>query len=315
MQVVNAGSFRRASAYTLLELLLVIAVIAILIGLLLPAVPQVREAGNRARCISNLRQLALAVQQYHDREGHLPVNQFDGSYGAGPNSTAWSWLAQLLPYVEQETVYTAGDIPTSTLAQSGVADRQISLFLCPSDASSVGPRLDAGNLAGFAVGQTNYKGVSGANWGDDLEGIGPHFATDWRNPGTNGSFDGLSMGDGVFYRMNYLHPLMLVDVRDGLSNTFLIGEDVPALDQWCSWPYANNANGTCAIPPNVQPPGGGEYAPGDWQNTNSFRSRHKGGLHFAFADGSVHFINDSINLTVYRAMATIQGNEQVAEPW
>jgi prepilin-type N-terminal cleavage/methylation domain-containing protein len=257
---------------TLVELLVVLAIIAILIGLLVPAVQKVREAANRTACTSNLRQLALAVHAYHDAERRLPYNQFLGPYKGGPDSTAWSWLARLLPYIEQNNLYAAGSIPRKTLRQSGVADRQLALLLCPSDpGSSSGPRLDAGNLPGFATGQTNYKGVSGANWGDDLQGDGPNFPTDWRNRGSNGSFDGHSRGDGIFYRVDYTRRLRLEHIRDGASNTLLIGEDVPALTEWCSWPYANNAVGTCAIPPNVSPPGGGQYPLWNWQNNESFR--------------------------------------------
>jgi len=192
---------------------------------------------------------------------------------------------------------------------------QIGLFLCPSDDSSwSGPRSDAGNLIGFPVGQTNYKGVAGANWGDDLLGIGPNISTDWRNPGTNGSFDGHSRGDGIFYRMDYLRLLRLTQITDGTSNTFMIGEDIPALDLYCSWPYSNNANGTCAIPPNVRGPNGQPYPPANWENAESFRSRHPGGVQFALADGGVRFISDGISLPTYRALATIRGGEAAAVP-
>ncbi len=311
----SATASRRRPGFTLIELLVVLAIIGTLIGLLLPAVQKVRASAQRAGCASNLRQLALAVHNYHDSERRLPYNQFLGPYYGGPDSFAWSWLARLLPYVEQGNLHRQGGIPFKTLRQSGVADRTVALFLCPADdAGAAGPRTDAGNLPGFAVGPTNYQGVSGANWGDDLEGVGPNFNTDWRNPGANGSFDGHSRGDGMFYRVDYRRRLRLEHVRDGTANTFMIGEDVPAVTQWCSWPYANNAVGTCAIPPNVQAPGGGDYPVSDWQNNESFRSRHTGGLHFAHADASVHFVGDAIALPVYRAMATIQGGETVPAP-
>jgi prepilin-type processing-associated H-X9-DG protein len=255
------------------------------------------------------------VHHHHDTQGRFPCNQFLGPYRGGPHSLAWSWLARLLPYVEQDTLYRQGSIPTKTLNQSGVADRTIPLLLCPADASSQnGPRLDAGNLRGFAVGQTSYKGVGGANWGDDLLGDGPNINTDWRNPGTNGSFDGHSKGDGMFYRMDYQRKLRLEYIRDGTSNTFMIGEDICLATQWCSWPYANNSTGTCAIPPNVKRGDGSDYPKWNWQNNESFRSLHGDRLQFAFADGSVHFITDTIALPLYRAQATINGGEQVTPP-
>lgn len=301
-------------AFTLIELLVVIAIIGVLIGLLLPAVQKVREAADRLACANHLKQLALAVHNYEAAARRFPYNQFGPPYGQHKDSCAWSWLARLLPYAEQSNLYKQGQIDKNTLAQSGIAGEQIALFLCPSDDSSQGPRLDAGNLAGFPVGQTNYKGVSGANWGDDWEGIGPFFLTDWRHQGANGSFDGHSKGDGIFYRRDFLRPLRLSDIHDGISATLMIGEDVPALTQWCSWPYANNATGTCAIPPNVKTPWGGDYPVWNWQNNESFRSRHPGGLQFAWADGSVQFISNTIDLQIYRSLATIQGDETVSVP-
>jgi prepilin-type N-terminal cleavage/methylation domain-containing protein len=299
---------------TLIEMLVVIAIIGLLIALLVPAVQRVREVANRAQCSNNLHQLALGVHHFHDAMRRFPNNQWYGHTGVGPGRKDWSWLAQLLPYIEQDNIYKTGNIPATSLLQSGVMDRQIVTFLCPSDDSSwSGPRTDAGNLTGFAIGQTNYKGVSGANWGDDWQGIGPSIDTDWRNPGTNGSFDGHSQGDGIFYRMDFLRPLRLTQISDGTSNTFMIGEDIPALDIWCSWPYSNNATGTCAIPPNVQR-NGVPYSPSNWENCESFRSRHPGGVQFACADGSVHFVSDGISLPVYRALATIRGGEIASVP-
>jgi len=302
--------------FTLVELLVVIAIIGVLIGLLVPALQRIRAAAHRAQCTNNLRQVALAVLHYHDQERRLPYNTFGDKYGGGPNSKAWSWLARLVPYVEQEAIYRQGGIPTKTLTGSGVANRMMSVFLCPSDPSSAsGPRLDAGNLRGFAVGPTSYKGVSGSNWGDDLKGDGGrNFKTDWRHKGANGSFDGHSSGDGIFYRLDYQRRFRLEFIRDGTSNTFMIGEDICNATEWASWPYANNANGTCAIPPNVKRANGTDYPKWNWQNNESFRSAHPGGLHFAYADASVHFISDQISLPVYRAMATIAGGETVTPP-
>lgn len=306
---------RKHSAFTLLELLVVLAILGVLVGLLLPAVMKVREAASRVACTNNLKQLALAIHDYHDTHGSIPCGQFQGPYGVGPNSRAWSWLGRLLPHIEQQTLSQNGGIPVQTLAASGVLSDRISLLFCPSDnARSMGVTERAGNLEGIAVGLTNYKGVSGANWGMDFQGKWVRLRTDWVNRGTNGSYDGLSKGDGMMFRSDWAYPLHFLDLKDGSSNTFMIGEDVPELSDWCTWPYSNNAYGTCAIPPNVRPPGGGRYDPNDWQNTWSFRSRHPGGLNFALADGSIHFIPNAIDLGVYRALATVAGGEIVSAP-
>ncbi len=306
--------------FTMPELLVTLAIIWILMGLMLPAVQRVREAASRASCTNNLRQLALAAQMYNDTCGRLPPGQIGPyqwivpnqlNYGWGPNSYGWSWLSRILPFIEQDNLFQAGGIPNKTLAQSGIAADRIALFLCPSDtAYNAPPRTDAGDLRGFPVGNTNYKGVSGANWGyDSSQNL--WFPTLWKNQGTNGSYDGLNHGDGAMFRTDILEPRRLMFITDGLSNTFLVGEDIPALNAWCSWPYATHSYGTCAIPPNAVQANGKPFNPYDWYNNHSFRSRHPGGLQFAFADGSVHFVTNAINLNLYRALATIQGGEVV----
>lgn len=304
-------------ALSLIEILVVIAIIAVLIGLLLPGVQKVRTAAANMSCRNNMKQIALATHAFHDAEGRMPGSQYKGTYGDGPDSQAWSWLARLLPYVEQDSLYRQGGIPFKTLRQSGVAGAEIRVFLCPSDTTlGTGSRLNAGNLSGFPAGCTNYKGVSGANWGDDDFGIGANFDTDWRNPGANGSYNGLDDGDGILFRSDSVKHLRLTEITDGTSNTLMVGEDVPSHNTWCSWPYANNAYGTCAIPLNVELRySGPQYQPGaDWQNLWSFRSRHTGGGNFAMADGSIRFVTDSIDLVSYRALATIRGGEVVSLP-
>src|SRR5262249_14181377 len=166
---------RRSAAFTLIELLVVIAIIAVLIGLLLPAVQKVREAAARMQCSNNLKQLALAVHAYHDADGYFPVNSLITDQSNNWVSPNWSWLARILPYIEQDNLYQQAGIPTQRLdggapirnpptnpTQMAVAT-QINTFLCPSD-DSTQPRTDRANLVGMLVGLTNYKGVAGGNW-------------------------------------------------------------------------------------------------------------------------------------------------------
>lgn len=294
---------------TLMELLVVISIIGMLMALLLPAVQASRESARRTQCQNNLHQISLACHGFLNAHGRFPPGHFGGSYGFGPGSHAWSWEAQTLPLIERFDLYRAGDIENATLSRSLATSQYISVFVCPSAAIGDGPRLDAADLLGLPVGQATYKAVSGANWGDDdTQPTNVRITTDWRNQGANGSYDGLDNGDGVMFRSDYKSPRVIAQIRDGTSHTFLFGEDVPDANLWLSWPYANNAYGTCAIPPNNF-----KYPPVNWENTWSFRSRHPGGLNFAMADGSVRWIDDSIVLSVYRALATINGQEAIGD--
>jgi prepilin-type processing-associated H-X9-DG protein len=99
-------------------------------------------------------------------------------------------------------------------------------------------------------------------------------------------------------------------VVDGMIKTFMVGEALPEKDTYCSWPYANYSYSTCAIPPNVFPRRGHNYRPEFWPNVLGFRTNHSGTVNFVYCDGSVHLVSDSVDLEVYRAMATIAGHER-----
>ncbi len=304
--VVAAGK-QCHTGFTIVELLVVIAIIGLLVAITIPAVQAAREAARRAECQHKMRQLALSAHMFHESNGRFPPGQCGGPFGWGPDSWSWSWLARVLPYLEQTSLYQQGGIPNRTLRESGVADRQLAMLHCPTDSyTRRGPVLDAGNFEGlnFPLGQTNYKGVSGANWGADSSLNRDPIDTLFPNPGTNGSRDGMSNADGILWRVDVYYGISAASVRDGLSNTFLVGEDLPEHNRWCSWPYASHAYGTCAIPPNYIHTN--TYS---WENTHSFRSAHPGGLNFAMADGSTRFTSQTIDLRVYRALSTRAGGE------
>ena len=307
------GSSRHRPAFTLIELLVVVAIIAVLMMLLLPAIQRVREAANKSRCGSNLRQLITAVHMYQHDHGHLPRNGVElnlpggGSGCCGANLPRWSWIARMLPYIEQEPLYRSANIPISRLdAVPNVLAHSFPVLFCPSDnAITLRTLSNRANISG-PMGLTNYKGVSGSNWcwGTwTLNGRGP----------LGFNCNGLENGNGLFFRTDVRWRYRIDDVKDGTSNTFFIGEDIPERNTHCSWSYSNHANGTCAIPPNnaMVPGQPGYNNPGDWPHVYSFRSNHTGGLQFAFGDSSVRFVKTSINLNVYRAMATHRGEEVV----
>jgi len=305
--------FRRRPAFTLVELLVVIAIIGILVALLLPAVQAAREAGRRSDCTNKLKQLALAVHNHHDTFKTMPQSRSANANGYDINGRSWSWFVPLLPFFEQQTLYNNLGYtlsPPNTFNQSlALWGTPLTALQCPSD-NTWGSGVDSNraNTGGYSCGVTSYKGVSGSNWAWGS----------YTNTGPSGNNNGLDLGDGLIDRDSggQANPAKrnFSVVIDGLSNTFMIGEDLPGLNQHCGWPNANYANGTCSIPLNnglkAGQPGFGNW--GDWPNLYSFRSRHPGGGQFAIADGSVQFIGEMINLTVYRQLATRGGSEVVS---
>jgi len=308
----------RRRGFTLVELLVVIAIIGVLVALLLPAVQAAREAARRSQCTNKQKQWALACHNFHDSYGEFPSNGHHGVWNV--SSQGWSWMAQVLPYIEQPSLYDRTQAGKYTLRMDatvpgvGIAkETLLSTTRCPSDVAD-DIVTDCANLGRGAP--TSYKGVAGANWA-----WGDHNIS---NPG--GDNNGLDRGNGIldramknalnlnqrdrtFLRIKFAH------VEDGTSNTFLLGESSNTFSSHTGfWGYFNGATGTCAIPLNYKKPNGDLWPRSDWPRNYSFHSYHPGGANFGLADGSVKFVPDTINIAVYRAMATRSGDETVSLP-
>jgi hypothetical protein len=305
---------------TLVELLVVIAIIGILVSLLLPAVQFAREAARRTDCGNRLKQLALAVQLFEATNKKLPPNVY-GDYddvaawdGPYEDSRSWSWIARCLPYLEQESLFDKGQVPQKRLNQSGIIGQRIPTLGCPSDElSSIGSAfVHSHYMRGVTVGLTNYKGVQGANfcWGD------------WANGSTlTGDCEPWWKGDGVFYPMDWQRPKSFERVTDGLSQTFVVGEDTwnatrascdtPCYGLGFSWAHPVEACAIGALPPNARQANGQPYAADDWTGNNGFRSKHVSGVQFARCDGSITYVNNRVALAVYRAQCTVAGEENL----
>ncbi|QDU63803.1 Type II secretion system protein G precursor [Planctomycetes bacterium Pan216] len=312
------GSIKSVTTgFTLVELLVVIAIIGVLVGLLLPAVQQARESARRMQCQNNLKQIGVAMHNYAESHGTLPVTFRGLPPGDAYNNanTGTSWITQLLPYTDKQALYDRIEFGESVTTNLAVAQTILPQWNCPSDSANPGRMTGRANApSATEFGTQNYKAVAGSNWAwGNFPGLS---APKGRNAGRT---NGLDEGNGVICRGGSTPRAIVTrlrDVTDGLKNTFFVGEAVP---DWCNhtwWFWFNGSTATCGVPLNYQVANGSGFMAtnrGDWPNNYSFMSQHVGGGHFLMGDGAVKFIGDSIEITTYRHLATISGEEIVSE--
>jgi len=303
---------KKKQGFTLIELLVVIAIIAILIALLLPAVQQAREAARRSQCKNNMKQLGLALHNYLDTHSVFPHSYIDGAYN--DTQKGKSWMYSILPFIDQAPLFNSclPEEPLSNAANTTAAQQVIPAFLCPSDPDNGRGRLSGrANVPGGTVyGVNNYKMVAGNNW---AWGDFTHSDPRGRNAGNN---HGLDAGNGMGHRggnpgSTYRVPITATDIKDGTSNTLAIGEALPGKCTHSMWWWFNGTTGNCATPLNYYQ--NNDFSPGDWGRNYSFASEHEGGGQFTMADGAVRFVSENIDLSLYRALASIRGGEVVGE--
>lgn len=319
----------RNKAFTLVELLAVIAIIGTLVALLLPAVQSARESARRVACSSNIRQLALAVLNHDSSQRRFPENRGRALTDTNPvpdldlgptenlKNTGHSWITKILPFIEEGPLFNSIRLDQQIQTPENLAAyaTPIALLRCPTD-NSGGTMNSLANLHSHpdpakAWGMTNYKAVAGSNWGwGDHPNVTSAFGR-WA-----GDVDGLDHGTGAICRNKdneSANTTLASNIKDGLSHTFLVGECVP---EWCShtsWFFFDHNTATCAIPLNYRVGTGISMTEqwGDWTRNYSFFSKHPTGATFALCDGSVRFVQDSVDLSIYRASATINAREQL----
>lgn len=276
----NSSPYRAKTAFTLVELLVVIGIVGVLVGMLLPAVQRVRESGRRTACANNLRSAGIALRSYEAGRKVLPPAIDSAPRPNLPGGTEHAWSSFILPQIEHNAIASRIDYEKHWNApgkNSEAADLMISIYICPSGIVSYPGKQDYGGIMGTSI---VPKGAENPVGGGDF--------------GTTG---------GLIAR-----PLLLSTFTDGLSHTLLVAESADrglALDgQVTEMGLSKWANGTNSFPQNtlfINTP--------DMQN---IRSRHQGGAHGVFADGGLRFLSEKMDPDVLAAICTRNGQEACA---
>lgn len=379
---INASSRTRKTGFTLVELLVVIAIIGVLVGLLLPAVQSAREAARRMQCSNNMKQLGLAMHNFHDAYKAFPMGDVPRAAGDGFMYVQTHAMIALLPYMEQAALRDAPEVNDDwygAAADSEIETTVLSAVICPS---AVNGPLNAVDLWGPMGDEIHSPSVGAPQFGAMhyafCKGVNDAWAVDWDRADQNvagfvlatdgrpqrGAKKGYLNGPipasekGMFNRAT---KTRFADIIDGTSNTIAMGEAAGG----SAWPLCRGVN--CTDPDAygqrfeanfgwlIGQPGdedqpsvlgtnafgctmerlnkwpvtdsymalGGNRAQqqrdtrssanGGLNSTSNFRSQHPGGGMFVLADGSVRFVTESVDMTVYRNSSTIGGSEIATE--
>ncbi len=315
-------NLKRYSGFTLVELLVVIAIIGVLIALLLPAVQQAREAARRMECKNNMKQIGLAMHNYHDSLGSFPPGAISTTPTADHNlgnSGSWSadmsrapWTVLILPYVEESALHDSFDFGKTfawafnqNLSVHGASSydssnnnnhiyqtKSMPKYICPSFTTGRFPTL-------------SYHAICGG---------GPTPNDQDQYNGHNGYSGRVYFNNGVFWRNS---KTRFADITDGTTNVLIVGETIYSMKgntccemtTWASG-YRHTGNdpllvGTSAA---VRQINSGPDVNGNQVNTfnyvtSTFGSEHPGGAQFVLGDGSVQFLSEVIDINAYRQMA------------
>lgn len=281
---------KKRPAFTLVELLVVIAIIGILIALLLPAVQAAREAARRGSCKNNLRQMGLALQNYHSAVGAFPPGVLGTSGNA--NQLNHTWMTMVLNYAEQTSIHQTYDfrVRFDNAKNAAAVLVKVPIYMCPSMRD---------DLVNNQYGPSHYAANAGTQ------------------PGAN---------DGVLFPMSCVR---FQDIRDGTSRTIAAGELAYYVGGWAQGAVNTGGGGGCgggggggtgqafarsvlrwwqyasSTAPGINPP----QTASNCERQLQFSSVHTGGGHFVFADGHADFLSDTLDVNIFRALLTRSGGE------
>ncbi len=279
--------------FTLIELLVVIAIIAVLIALLLPAVQQARESARRTMCKNHLKQIGLAIHNFHDARLRFPTGgttpwggiQFDSGTIMDPPQLGTGWHVQILPYLDQSNLYMSG-------SQTTISKKPIPLFFCPSRRE--------GTVIGGDRALNDYASVTPADSVNSWDQF--WYGNIWGVP--TATYNGVIVRSGT---PTANRVCKMGDITDGTSNTMVVGEkwvdyksvgggawydDQGYIDGWdpdtvryTGFPITNDFRSL-----------------GDWRDGYQFGSSHVNGTHFLFADGTVRFLSETIDADLFNGL-------------
>jgi prepilin-type N-terminal cleavage/methylation domain-containing protein/prepilin-type processing-associated H-X9-DG protein len=290
-------------AFTLVELLVVISIIGVLMALLLPAIQAAREAARRTQCINKLKQIGLALQNHHDAKKHFPSGANINNDPIDSSRAGISWNVMVLPYLELGSLYSEiKPLPNGAASSTAHESTLVDAYICPTADEQTSHEKGA-----------NYSSVAGAGRNDDGK-------MGFTSPNCGDVFT-----DGVFYADS---RTPIARITDGTSNTLAIGERTYF---WRIWLFGTSKRGNpineiCSGSAHniLYPINADQYQFGFYKFDNrappgapktmllndlQFGSDHPGGANFSFADGSVHMLSETIDMTVYKDMSTKDGGE------
>ncbi|WP_315851786.1 DUF1559 domain-containing protein [Gimesia chilikensis] len=311
--------------FTLIELLVVIAIIAILIALLLPAVQQAREAARRSTCKNNLKQLGLAMHNYHDTHRTFPPGAVWYGIGSAPENgrdANWgtTWVVQVLPFMDQANLYNNYNMSLNARSANAsttnsVLQAKIPSLICPSQ-----PGVDRSNLT------QDFNGFSKITYAASVGAGSTMTRSDYTNPNRRGFFSAVAQ-NGAKIR----------DVTDGSSNSIMLSEIVVSISTgddkgawgWCTGALFSGRNNNGILTPNAKVYDATPYSSNNTSDNNfnrrnnpdrtgtlsgqAARSFHVGGVHATMGDGAVRFLSENIDQNTYLNLLSISDGNVIGE--